>query len=104
MDDLLSREDPFHLKHKLRLTQALSQYYFRCGQYDTGFDYNAASLKMALNLKNMHRVGMAVVSFQEHEKQASAEHKERFISILLSMNHYIHGSFLVQYYRSVVAG
>lgn len=104
VDDLLSREDPFHLKHKLRLTQALSQYYFRCGQYDTGFDYNADSLKMALNLKNMHRVGMAVVSFQEHEKQASAEHKERFISILLSMNHNIHGSFLVQYYRSVVAG
>ncbi|WP_197255304.1 helix-turn-helix domain-containing protein [Paenibacillus dendritiformis] len=104
VDDLLSRKDPFHLKHKLRLTQALSQYYFRCGQYDTGFEYNAASLKMALNLKNMHRVGMAVVSFQEHEKQASAEHKERFINILLSMNHDLHGSFLVQYYRSVVAG
>ncbi|WII37332.1 XRE family transcriptional regulator [Paenibacillus thiaminolyticus] len=112
VDDLLSRKDPFHLKHKLRLTQALAQYYFRIGQYDIGFEYNAASLELALNLKNIQRIGMAVVSFQEHDMHALAEHKKRFIYILLNevdsneknINHDLHGSFLVQYYRSVVAG
>ncbi|BFH10741.1 hypothetical protein J6TS7_43380 [Paenibacillus dendritiformis] len=65
--------------------------------------HNADSLKLALYLKNMHRIGMAVITFREYEKEASAEHKERFMNILLSMNHNLHGSFLVQYYRSVVS-
>ncbi|CAH8767507.1 helix-turn-helix transcriptional regulator [Paenibacillus dendritiformis] len=112
VDDLLSRKDPFHLKHKLRLTQALSQYYFRIGQYGAGFEYNALSLELALKLKNIQRAGMAVIAFQEHEMHVSAEQKNRFINILLNevdsneknINHDVHGSFLVQYYRSIVAG
>ncbi|MBN3523311.1 helix-turn-helix domain-containing protein [Paenibacillus apiarius] len=110
VDDLLSRKDPFYLKHKLRLTQALSQYYFGTEQHEIGFEYNAVSLELALKLKNMQRVGMAVVTFQEHEMHASAEQKNRYVHILLkevnsdeeSIDHHVHGSFLVQFYRSIV--
>ncbi|MFW5438616.1 XRE family transcriptional regulator [Paenibacillus apiarius] len=109
VDDLLSRKDPFYLKHKLRLTQALAQYHFGTGHHELGFEYNALSLELALALKNMQRVGMAAVTFQEYEMQASAEQKKRFVNILSkevksdekSIDHHFHGSFLVQFYRGI---
>lgn len=109
VEDLLSRKDPFHLKHKLRLTQALTQYYLRTAHHDLGFKYNALSLELALTLKNMQYLGMAVITFQEYEIYASAKHKNRFTNILLnevgsdeeSINHDVHGSFLVRFYRLV---
>lgn len=109
VDDLLSRKDPFHVKHKLRLSQALAQYYFKTSQHEFGFDYNALTLELALRLKNMSYVGMAVLTFQEHEKDASMEQRDRFTNILLnevdsnekSINHDVYGSFLVRFYRSV---
>ncbi|MEB9895688.1 helix-turn-helix transcriptional regulator [Bacillus cereus] len=109
VDDLLSRKDPFYLKHKLPLTQALAQYHFGTGHHELGFEYNALSLELALALKNMQRVGMAVVTLQEYEMQASAEQKKRFVNILSkevksdekSIVHHVHGSFLVQFYRGI---
>ncbi|MCM3342012.1 helix-turn-helix domain-containing protein [Paenibacillus sp. MER TA 81-3] len=109
VDDLLSRKDPFHLKHKLRLTQALAQYYLKTAHHDLGFEYNALSLELALALKNMQYVGTAVITFQEYELHATPEHKNRFTNILLnevdsdekSINHDVHGSFLVRFYRLV---
>ena len=109
VDDLLSRKDPFHLKHKLRLTQALAQYYLKTAHHDLGFEYNALSLELALTLKNMQYVGTAVITFQEYELHATPEHKHRFTNILLnevdsdekSTNHDVHGSFLVRFYRLV---
>lgn len=84
VDDLLSRKDPFHEKHKLRLTHALAQYYLKSDQHELGFDYNALSLELALTFKNMQYVGMAVLIFQEYEIHASAENKSRFTHILLN--------------------
>ncbi|WP_028531918.1 helix-turn-helix domain-containing protein [Paenibacillus sp. UNC217MF] len=109
VDDLLSRKDPFHEKHKLRLTHALAQYYLKSNQHELGFDYNALSLELALTFKNMQYVGMAVLIFQEYEIHATAENKSRFTHILLnevdsnekSINHDVHGSFLVRFYRSI---
>ncbi|MCY9529415.1 helix-turn-helix transcriptional regulator [Paenibacillus jamilae] len=109
IDILLSMEDPFHVKHKLRLTQALAQYYFKTAQHELGFNFNALSLELALKLKNMQYVGMSVLLFQEYEIHASEEHKGRFTHILLnevdsneeSTSHDLHGSFLVRFYRVI---
>ncbi|MBN3523664.1 hypothetical protein [Paenibacillus apiarius] len=106
---LLEKKGPFHLKHKLRFTLALTQYYFETGQHELGFEYNAISLELALTLKNMQRVGKAVFTFHDYGLFASVEQKSRFMNILSkgvksdeeSNACYVNNSFLIWFYRNV---
>ncbi|MCY9516634.1 helix-turn-helix domain-containing protein [Paenibacillus apiarius] len=106
---LLEKKGPFYLKHKLRFTLALTQYYFETGQHELGFEYNAISLELALTLKNMQHVGKAVFTFHDYGLFASLEQKSRFMNILSkgvksdeeSNACYVNNSFLIWFYRNV---
>ncbi|UHA74898.1 XRE family transcriptional regulator [Paenibacillus sp. 481] len=106
---LLAKNEPFYLKHKLRLYQALSDYYFATNQLDRAFGYNAMFLKLALKLAHTRKVEAAVNTFHQYEEYATTEQKNSFkqlfskeVEVHEKSIYYDHDdSFLVRFYRSI---
>ncbi|AYB38942.1 helix-turn-helix domain-containing protein [Brevibacillus laterosporus] len=93
-------------RHKLKLFQALSSYYFIKGEKDKGFKYNLEALQLALMFKNVERLRNIILFHYQYDP--SEEHKEEFVTIMTrgnnqyeeNMDFITGGSVLIRFYRN----
>ncbi|AIG25141.1 XRE family transcriptional regulator [Brevibacillus laterosporus] len=93
-------------RHKLKLFQALSAYYFIKGEKDKGFKYNLEAIQLALMFKNVERLRSLILL--HYQNDPSEEQKEEFVTIMTRGNNqyeenmdFITGdSVLIRFYRN----